>query len=184
MIATDDPYMAEVVRADGLRELTPVFVLLKFGWELVEPPGLAGHRRSRPRRYAVTSPNVTYGTLPPVTVVVMTQPLHDHPGVLLIDLPRRAFQCPRCLPEHGDDWWSFTRNSSVPLADGVTIVCWRHATEAERRNRWCETCHEVKDEDEFDRGRMSCRACLAPPSRERTCEHCGASFTASRSDAR
>jgi hypothetical protein len=40
--ATDDPYMAEVVATDGRRVLTPVFVLLKFGWELDEPPGWPG----------------------------------------------------------------------------------------------------------------------------------------------
>ncbi len=38
--ATDDPWVAEVVDDEtGRRSTALVLVLVKFGWELVEPPG-------------------------------------------------------------------------------------------------------------------------------------------------
>lgn len=130
----------------------------------------------------------------------MSAPLANHPGVTsAMAAEPRAYHCPRCEAERED----YGRNrvwldvaQAVPLADGRTLVCREHATEAERRNRWCDRCQRVKDCDEFDhvldargrpkplRWRRSCRDCLTPPPRVYECEHCHAPFEPWRSDAR
>jgi hypothetical protein len=118
----------------------------------------------------------------------MSVPLQGHPGVVDVPMVVRGFECPRCVPERGPGWWPGSR--AVPLADGQTLVCYKHATKAEQRNRWCERCHRVLDQDEFDliKGRYryhrACRSCRTPIDRTKTCEHCDEAFTPKRADAR
>lgn len=126
----------------------------------------------------------------------MSMHLQGHPGEDFAIITRRSFACPRCQATKGDDWMCWMTDRAVPLADGTTIVCWNHATEAERRNRWCASCQQVKDQDDFDlidpeatgwrrRWKRNCRACLEARHvrAEVVCARCDSSFIPKRKDA-
>ena len=111
-------------------------------------------------------------------------PLQNHPNVQFAYIERRGYSCSRCIEagKCNEDWIWFGIRRAVPLINGE-IVCWRHATEEERRNRWCGRCERALDKDEFDRP-MICRSCSTRAAHQRSCEHCGIEFVPARKDAR
>jgi hypothetical protein len=108
-----------------------------------------------------------------------------------------AFSCPRCECR-------FKLFHAKPLADGTLVCRWCFGPEDEHDLLRCKQCGKMLPTSEFEREPdpafdqtaaalggysmlIECRSCRRPRTpdiAERDCEHCGTSFTPSRSDAR